>query len=333
MTRVVTVVGAGGVGKTTVAAAVASLFADEYKTLVITVDPARRLATALGIADLSGKAQQTGKNNLWAAALDMTASWEDVARTHAAEEVAERLIANPYFKAITKRFPASQAYAAADNMVSEARSGRWDVIVVDTPPASGGVEFFASPAAVTELVNGKVISVLGVGKHERRGLVGKAATPILKLAERVLGSDMLTQLAAFLGDLRTTSAGLSRRVAEIEAVFAESTLVIVSTFDPAPLAEAQAFATDLPGVAPEPELLVLNRVVPSDWAEAAEQVVGDGPLEKNLRLWGREAARQAALAESLGASLGIRVAEVPLQSESPTDLDTISQLLPGGFEL
>ena len=67
MTRVVTVVGAGGVGKTTVAAAVASLFSDEYRTLVITVDPARRLATALGIAGLSGEAQQTGKDNLWAA--------------------------------------------------------------------------------------------------------------------------------------------------------------------------------------------------------------------------------------------------------------------------
>ena len=242
----------------------------------------------------------------------MTASWEDVARTHAAEEVAERLIANPYFKGITKRFPASQAYAAAHNMASEARAGRWEVIVVDTPPASGGVEFFGSPAAVTELVNGKVISVLGVGRHDRRGLIGKAAIPILKLAERVLGSDMLTQLAVFLGDLRTTSAGLSGRVSVIEAVFAESTLVIVSTFDPAPLAEARAFATDLPGVAPVPELLVLNRVVPSGWADDAGQVVGDGPLEKNLRLWGREAARQAAIAESLEASLGIRVAEVPL---------------------
>jgi len=180
-----------------------------------------------------------------------------------------------------------------------------------------------------ELISGKG----GVGKHDPRGLVGKATISILRLADRVPGSDMLTQLAVFPGDLRTTSAGLSGRVAEIEAVFAESTFVIVGTFDPAPLVETQAFATDLPGVAPVPELLVSNQVVPSDWADAAEQVVGDGALEKNLRLWGREAARKAVIAKSLEASLGIRVVEVPLQSESPTGLDTISRLLPAGFRL
>lgn len=332
MTRVVTVVGAGGVGKTTIAAAIAVLFAANHKTLVITIDPAMRLATALGIADLSGAPQQTDLPNLWAAALQMDSSWEDVARTHASEEVAERLIAHQFFSTLTRRFPASQSYAAADNMTTVATSGEWEVIVVDTPPASGGVEFFNAPSAMADLVNGRLVTALGGGRDQPTAL-GRAAGPVVKLAEKIVGSDLLTELASFLRDLKTTSAGLVERAEQIEAVFAESTLVIVTTFDPSSLSEARAFASDLPGQAPDPELLVLNRVVPPSWVSAGHAAEGNGPLEANLRLWGLEAARQVTLASQLEQELNTRTTQVALQSQSPSDLETLAGLLPDGFEL
>jgi anion-transporting ArsA/GET3 family ATPase len=332
MTRVVTVVGAGGVGKTTIAAAVAVLFAANHKTLVITVDPAKRLATALGIADLGGEPQQTDLPNLWAAALEMESSWEEVARTHASAEVAERLIAHQFFSTLTRRFPASQSYAAADNMTTVATSGEWEVVVVDTPPASGGVEFFNAPSAMADLVNGRLVSALG-GNRDQPSVLGRAAAPVVKLAEKVVGSDLLTELASFLRDLKTTSGGLIRRAEQIEAVFAESTLVIVTTFDPAALADARAFASTLPGAAPSPELLVLNRVLPKSWVDAGEQSKGSGPLEANLRRWGLEAARQVSLAVELERELDTRTTQVGLRPRSPSDLETLADLLPDGFEL
>jgi cellulose biosynthesis protein BcsQ len=116
MTRTVLVTGAGGVGKTTFAAALGVKAAREgVRTLVVTVDPARRLATALGIEDLGDEPQpHSEQGDLWAAMLDSQASWRAVAMRHADPEVATRLADNEFFQAASEHFPASQSYAAAD---------------------------------------------------------------------------------------------------------------------------------------------------------------------------------------------------------------------------
>ena len=142
MTRTLIVTGAGGVGKTTVSAALAVAAARSgRRTLALTVDPARRLADALGIPGAGNDPVTTPEPNLSAAMLDSAAAWEAIALRHASPPTAARLIASPYFRAVADRFPGGQAYAAGEEMLGHLESGRYDLIVVDTPPAQGGIEF------------------------------------------------------------------------------------------------------------------------------------------------------------------------------------------------
>ncbi|NND85715.1 MAG: ArsA family ATPase [Acidimicrobiia bacterium] len=332
MTRVVTVTGAGGVGKTTVSAALAIRHARAgAKTLVVTVDPARRLGQALGLAALDRDPHPTGEDGLWAAMLDAEGSWQDIAERHATPEAAARLSDNPFFDAVARRFPASQAYAAADTMTREAESGRWDVIVVDTPPSAGGVEFFTAPTDLLALINGPLIRALtGGGIPGSRALFRVTLAPLLKLADGLLGSAVLEDLTAFLFDLRTTADGLTRRAEEIDAVQRRSTTIVVTSPDPAAITEAEHFSDLLPGVATTPAAVVFNRAVPPEW-EAAEVPDEDHPAIAAFGLWAAEARRQRGLRDELVDALGVEVTTVPWRAKAPVTLSGLGELLPTGF--
>ena len=131
MTEIVLVAGAGGVGKTTLAAGIGIASARAgRRTLVLTVDPARRLGTALGLKKLSNVAHPNPElDTLWAAMLDAGASWEAIARRHAPPDVADRLVTSPFFDAVARQFPAGAAYAAAEEMAEQVESGVWDLVV------------------------------------------------------------------------------------------------------------------------------------------------------------------------------------------------------------
>jgi anion-transporting ArsA/GET3 family ATPase len=141
MSRALLVTGGGGVGKTTVAAALGITAARAgVPSLVITVDPARRLAGALGIESLGSTPTPTpGQPGLAAAMLDATASWEAAIVRHAPPDTAQRLLSSPFFRAVADRFPAGQSYAAAEMMLTYLEEGTWDLVIVDTPPAAGGI--------------------------------------------------------------------------------------------------------------------------------------------------------------------------------------------------
>ena len=138
-TKTIIVTGAGGVGKTTISAAIAAtLAAKGLKTLVLTIDPAKRLADALGVADLGDEPQPvSGTDHMWAAMLDVSASWEAIIYRYAEPEVGDRLLVNPYFRAIADRFPAAQSYAAGERMAEYIESKQFDILVIDTPPSAG----------------------------------------------------------------------------------------------------------------------------------------------------------------------------------------------------
>lgn len=332
MTHVVTVTGAGGVGKTTVSAALAVRHARSgARTLVVTIDPARRLGQALGLAELGHDAHPTDEPGLWAAMLDAEGSWQDIAERHATPEAAERLRHNPFFDAVARRFPASQAYAAADTMAREAEDGRWDVIVVDTPPSAGGVEFFTAATDLLDLINGPLIRALtGGGLPGSRAVFRVTLAPVLRLADSLLGSAVLEDLTAFLFDLRTTADGLTRRAGEIAAVQRRSTTVVVTSPDPSAIAEADHFADLLPEVATPPKAVVFNRAVPPEW-EGAPIPDEAHPAIDAFRLWASEAHRQRRLREELAASLGVPVTTIPWRATAPVTLDGLGDLLPEGF--
>lgn len=327
--RVLPVVGAGGVGKTTISAALAAAVAARgLRTLVITVDPARRLGSALGIETVGAHPTPTALGGLDAAMLDAAGSWHEIARRYAAPEVAERLLANPFFDAVAERFPASQAFAAADTTVSHVAAGNWDVVVVDTPPSAGGVEFFTAADDITDLVGGRLIRILTGGRIPGAArLFRLASTPMLKLADAILGGPVLRDVTDFLFDLRTTYDGLARRAGEIGAVLGASSPVVVTTAEPAPVDEAFAFGATLPAVAAPPVVAVLNRALPPTWATELD-VAGSDEVAITLRGWAAEAARQERLRHALEDSLRIPVHNVARLAEAPVGLDALVTLLP-----
>lgn len=330
MTRTVLVTGAGGVGKTTVAAAMAVKAARSgLRTLVVTVDPAHRLASALGLGSIGNDPQpHNDEPLLWVAMLDASASWRAVAERHASPEVAARLVDNEFFIAASEHFPASQSYAAADQAATFVQEKAWDLVVVDTPPSAGGIDFFAAPAQMADLVGGRLLRwITGGSLPGRRFFYDRAARPILRFADTVLGSDLLSRVAEFLVDLRTTYDGVTQRGREIERVIGEASILVVTTADPAPVAEAVRFFRELPLIANQPVGVLFNRSLPVSWVDP--EIPSDTPsdLVANARRWSAETLRQADARSGFAARYGARVGTIPWSSSPPTDLDGLSALI------
>lgn len=330
MTRTVLVTGAGGVGKTTFSAALAVKAARAgVRTLVVTVDPARRLASALGLEDLGDEPQPHAEEpSLWAAMLDSEASWRAVAMRHADPEVATRLADNEFFRAASEHFPASQSYAAADQAATFVQARAWDLVIVDTPPSGGGIDFFTAPAQMADLVGGRLLRwITGGPLPGRRFLYNRAARPMLKVADTILGSDLLQRVSEFLLDLRTTYDGVSRRGREIESVLREAATLVVTTADPAPVDEAVRFFRQLPDLASVPAAVVFNRALPIDWAAVDPDPDLPAELARVVEQWSAETLRQADAREEFSARYGARVATVPWRPDPPTDLAGLAGLI------
>lgn len=337
MTKALLVTGGGGVGKTTISAALAVVAARRgVRTLVVTVDPARRLAGAIGLDQLGSEpTPHPHEPNLWGATLDASASWTAIARRHADPAAADRLVASPFFKAATEHFPASQSYAAAEEAATFLAARAWELVVIDTPPAAGGIEFFTAPAAMAELVGGRLLKwVTGSWLPGRKFLFDRTARPVLRVADQILGAHLLERIAQFLMDLRTTYDGVSRRALEIERHLRRATVVVVTTPDPAPIREAARFYRELPEVATRPAAVIFNRSLPDDWIGARPGRV-DPALADNLRRWGAEANRQRDLRTAFASRYRTGLASIPWQIRAPTDLESLANLIDQaeGFDL
>lgn len=338
-THTIIVTGAGGVGKTTISAAMAIRMAGpDRRTVVMTVDPARRLADALDLHELSNEPSPVpGVTGLWASTLDASASWEGVVHRYSEPEVADRLLTNHYFRAIADRFPAAQAFAATETMSTMIESGRWDAIVVDTPPSAGGLDFFLAPSQTADLVGGKLLHWLtGAQLPGRRFLYRFTGRPILKIADTILGGALLEDVAEFLLDLRTMHDQLAARAATIQRHQQRATTMVVTTADPAPVTEVLRFFEELTEVSVEPSAVLLNRALPVEWADASRRPIRDIPdpevraiLKANLVRWGGEARRQATALEGIAGRYGVPLFTVPWVAKPPTAVGNLTWLLDG----
>ncbi len=343
-TSILLVAGAGGVGKTTIAAAAAvDAAARGINTLVVTVDPAMRLADALGVGELGNRpARVEGHGNLWAAMLDVTASWEAIVARHAEPDVADRLLANPFFRAIADRFPAAQAYAAGEQMAEFVESSSWDLVVVDTPPSVGGIDFLLSPGRMSELVGGRLLHwMTGARIPGRKTLYRLTARPMLRLADTVLGGPLLQDIAEFLLDLRTIYDGMSHRARSVERHLRMARIVVVTNADPTPMRESRRLFDELPDAALTPAAVVFNRELPPEWETARAP---DAPpsgidasewnaLVANLQRWSAEARHKAETRREFAARHGSLLATVPLLMDPPTDLESLAELMEDSPEL
>jgi anion-transporting ArsA/GET3 family ATPase len=286
--------GSGGVGKTTTAAAAAAQAALHLggKVLVLTVDPARRLANALGLEqfgnvetrvpqELFAEAGVTPRGELWAAMLDTKQSWDDLVRTHAPDaRTRDAILVNPLYANITGRFVQSHDYIAMERLFEIHASGRYDLIVVDTPPTRHAIDFLEAPERMAEFFSSRLLRWLTVPARSR--LVNMASRPFYTVADRILGSQFLEDIAEFFQLFQTMSKGFVERARSVERLLKDrrTTFVVVSTLESAPMHEAEFFIRALGDRDLHLGAVVLNKVLPAFFLdptawESAKRLVSD----------------------------------------------------------
>lgn len=268
--------GPGGVGKTTIAAASAAMAACHHggRVLVLTVDPARRLADALGLAglgnaehripeDMFREAGVAPRGELWAAMLDTQASWDALIERHAPDRrTKEQILANPLYRNIAGRFVQSHDYIAVERLFEIHSTGDYDLIVVDTPPSRHALDFLDAPKRMAEFFSSRLIRWLIVPYRSR--LVNLASRPFYQVADRVLGTQFLTDIAEFFILFQSMHAGFVERADAVMRLLADrrTTFIVVSTLETSPLEEAGLFADELVRRHLHLGAVVLNRTLP-----------------------------------------------------------------------
>ena len=352
--------GSGGVGKTTTAAALGVMAATHLggKVLVLTVDPARRLANALGLeqfgnsekrvpAELFAEAGVTPRGELWAAMLDTKQSWDDLIRQHAPDAAtSDAILANPLYLNLTGKFIQSHDYVAMERLYEIHSAGRYDLIVVDTPPTRNAIDFLDAPERMADFFSSRLLRWL-IAPY-RSKVLNLASKPFYTVADRILGSQFLSDIAEFFILFQSMYDGFVERATAVEALLGSSStsFVVVSTLEAAPAREANFFMELLTERKLHLGALVLNKVLPDSLrdreggkaakqlcadpapaAAALEEVVGADPaLERVLGELGenfinfsvvatREAEQRAEMAR-----LPDVVATVPALDEDVADL-------------
>lgn len=269
--------GSGGVGKTTTAAAAAAMAATHLggKVLVLTVDPARRLATALGIerfgntevrvpSEAFAAAGVEPRGEMWAAMLDTKQSWDDLVRRHAPDaRTRDQILGNSLYQNISGRFVQSHDYIAMERLYEIHSSGTYDLIVVDTPPTRNAIDFLDAPERMGEFFSSKLLRWLTAPSKSR--VMNMASKPFYTVADRILGSQFLADIAEFFSLFQTMAPGFVERADAVTRLLSDhrTTFLVVSTLESAPLHEAEHFIGALDERRLHLGALVLNKVLPS----------------------------------------------------------------------
>ena len=275
--EIVVCCGSGGVGKTTTAAAAAAMAATHLggKVLVVTVDPAKRLATALGLEQFGNTETRVPESafaaagveprgELWAAMLDTKQSWDDLVSRHAPNDTVRRqILENSLYQNISGRFVQSHDYIAMERLYEIHCSGTYDLIVVDTPPTRNAIDFLDAPARMGEFFSSKLLRWLTAPSKSR--VMTLASKPFYTVADRILGSQFLEDIAEFFSLFQTMAPGFVERADAVSRILSDrrTTFLVVSTLEAAPLHEAEYFIEALDERKLHLGALVLNKVLPA----------------------------------------------------------------------
>ena len=268
--------GPGGVGKTTTAAALAATAVVEQggRVLVLTVDPARRLADALGLKGIGNDevripdevftaAAARPRGELWAAMLDTKQSWDDLIRRHAPDaETREQILANPLYQNISGRFVQSHDYIAMERLYEIHSEGNYDLIVVDTPPTRNALDFLDAPQRMADFFSSRLLRWLIVPYRSR--LVNMASRPFYQVADRILGTQFLADISEFFILFQSMYAGFVERADAVTRLLSDrrTTFMVVSTLEATPVREAEFFSAQLTARKLHLGAVVLNKVLP-----------------------------------------------------------------------
>ena len=281
--------GPGGVGKTTTAAAMAAMAASRNggRVLVLTIDPAKRLADALGLSGIGNaevrvdpsvfaEAGVAPRGELWAAMLDTKESWDALVRRHAPDAATrDQILANPLYRDISSRFVQSHDYIAMERLYEIHAEGTYDLIVVDTPPTRNALDFLDAPQRMADFFSSRLLRWLIVPYRSR--LVNFASRPFYQVADRILGTQFLADISEFFILFQSMYDGFVERAQSVSRLLSDrrSTFVVVSTLEETPLREAEFFAHELVHRQLHLGAIVLNKVLPDSMRDPTSARVAE----------------------------------------------------------
>ena len=273
--RIIVTCGAGGVGKTTTAAAVALRAAERgRRAVVLTIDPARRLAQSMGLFELDNTPRQVkgvdtaSGGQLDAMMLDMKRTFDEVVESHTTPERARTILANPFYQALSSSFAGTQEYLAMEKLGQLRERDEWNLVVVDTPPSRSALDFLDAPERLGSFLDGRLIRLLGAparaGGRAYLRLFSAGMSAVTSAFNKILGGDLLSDVQTFISALDTMFGGFRERADATYALLQrpETAFLVVAAPQPDALREASYFVERLETDGMPLAGLILNRVNP-----------------------------------------------------------------------
>jgi anion-transporting ArsA/GET3 family ATPase len=327
--------GTGGVGKTTTAAAMAVEAAHlGRRVVVVTIDPARRLADTLGIALSYEPTPVSGDwpGSLSALMLDTESTFDSLVRLHAAdEEQAKAILVNPFYRNIAGSLSGTQEYMAGEKLLELRESGHYDLVIVDTPPTRRALDFLDASRRLTRFLDHRLYRTLVTpGKGYLRAL-NVAAQTFVRSAGKVLGAEVIDDALAFFAAFDGMESGFRDRASRVQRLFADASTAFVLVASPRAdtAAEAAFFAARLSEAGIPVAALVINRMHPrfgTAGLEEARSHVGD-PAWANLADLVAVAEGEEAQVDDLLDEIGsVPVTRIPYLDHDVHDLTSLAEL-------
>jgi anion-transporting ArsA/GET3 family ATPase len=308
-TKVVVTCGSGGVGKTTTAAAIALIGAEAgRRTVVLTIDPARRLAQSMGLTELDntprevkGATSDPDSGQLFAMMLDMKRTFDDVVLEHSTPDRAEQIFANPFYQSLSSSFAGTQEYMAMEKLGQLVATNEWDLIVVDTPPSRSALDFLDAPNRLGRFLDGRMIRLLTApakaGGKAYLKVVTVSVGMVARVFTKVIGGDLLNDLSTFVTALESMFGGFRERAQQTYELLKTpgTAFLVVAAPEPDALREASYFVERLSAERMPLAGIVVNRTrraVPVEGSQplsaaraelAAEGLKGDDPASALAR--------------------------------------------------
>jgi anion-transporting ArsA/GET3 family ATPase len=314
--RVCICAGPGGVGKTTTAAALAlGLARRGQRVAVVTIDPARRLASALGIEELGNEPRRIDpellaaqgialKGELWATMLDAKGTFDALVSSLAPDERArEEVLSNRIYQEISAAVAGTQEFSAVAKLHELHREGRFDTIVLDTPPSRNALDFLDAPLRMTRFLEGRSLRMFLAPGNLAARLVGRGSGLVLSVFSRFTGMDLIGDLSGFFSALAGMVDGFRERAHAVEELLRDpaTAFLLITSPEPEPTREAIFFAEQLAAAGMTRAALIVNGV-------HRDGLEGHSPEQV-----------QALLTDELGERLAARVAH------NLADFDVLAQ--------
>ena len=357
--RIVVCCGAGGVGKTTTAAALGLRAAEVHgrRTVVLTIDPARRLAQSMGLSELDNTPRQVkgidaaNGGELHAMMLDMKRTFDEVVQQHTTPQRAAEIFANPFYQAMSSTFAGTQEYMAMEKLGQLRATDEWDLIVVDTPPSRSALDFLDAPARLSRFLDGRMLRMLLAparsGGRSMFSLVTASFGLFSRAVQKILGAQLLTDLSGFVAALDSMFGGFRQRADDTYRILQDpqTAFLVVAAPERDAVREAAYFAERLVTDRMPLAGLVLNRMHRSELAtlsaehseKAADRLAAAGDQQVTvdalrihaalMRQTEREVRVAATFTDAFPAVPAAAVAAQPADVHDVDGLRTIGALL------